>query len=76
MKQKGANVNTSQFHLRVTQETYDKIKAKAAEMSLSVSDYVVFIVTHFDVVEISRKIDEINARLDAIEAHEAQSKGN
>lgn len=72
MARKSVNVNTNQFHLRVTQDAYDKIKRRAAEMSLSVSDYVVFVTTHFDVMEISRKIDEINARLDAIEA---QSKG-
>lgn len=66
MAKNSANINTNQFHLRVPQETYDIIKRRAAEMSLSVSDYVVFVTTHFDVAEISRKIDEINNRLDAI----------
>lgn len=58
--------NVNQFHLRVTQETYDEIKRRAAAMSMSVSDYVVFVTTQFDITEISRKIDEINARLDEI----------
>lgn len=66
MAKKGKNVNTSQFHLRVPQEVYDEIKRRAAKMSLSVSDYVVFVTTQFDVAEISRKIDEINKRLDVI----------
>lgn len=59
-------VRTEQFHLRVTQETYEEIKRKAAEFSMSISDYVVFVITHFDLMEISKKIDEINRKLDAI----------
>ena len=66
MAGKGNGVAKKQFHLRVTQETYDEIKRRAEAMSLSVSDYVVFITTQYDVMEVSRKIDEINARLDAI----------
>ena len=64
-------VRTEQFHLRVTQETYEEIKRKAAEFSMSISDYVVFVITHFDLMEISKKIDEINRKLDAInDSHE------
>lgn len=55
-----------QFHLRVTPSAYEEIKRKATQMSLTVSDYVVFVTTNYDVMEISRKIDEINARLDVI----------
>lgn len=59
-------VKTEQFHLRVTQETYEEIKRKAAEFSMSISDYIVFAITHFNLMEISKKIDEINRKLDAI----------
>lgn len=55
-----------QFHLRITPESYDEIKRRAAELSMSLSDYVVFVTTHFDIMDISRKIDEINRKLDAI----------
>lgn len=57
---------TGQFHLRVTQEAYEEIKKRAAAFSMSISDYVVFTTLHFDVMEISKKIDEINTKLDAI----------
>lgn len=66
MAEKGKKAETKQFHLRVTQETFDEIKRRANAMSLSVSDYIVFVTMHYDVMEVSRKIDEINARLDAM----------
>lgn len=33
---------------------------------MSISDYVVFTTLHFDVMEISKKIDEINTKIDYI----------
>lgn len=57
---------TKQFHLRVTQEAYEEIKKRAATFSMSISDYVVFVTLHFDVMEISKKIDTINAKIDTL----------
>lgn len=57
---------TEQLHLRVTGETYDVIKRKAAEFSMSISDYIVFVITHFNLMEFSEKVDEINRKLDAL----------
>lgn len=59
-------VRTEQFHLRVTQETYKEIKRKAAEFSMSISDYIVFVITHFNLMELSEKVDEINRKLDSM----------
>ena len=64
-KKKG---KTGQFHLRVTPEAYEEIKKRAAAFSMSISDYVVFTTVHFDVMEISKKIDEINTKIDLIAA--------
>lgn len=58
-KKNGASQKTAQFHLRVTPETYAQIQKKANEMSMSVSDYVTFVTTRFDVQEISAKMDLI-----------------
>lgn len=58
--------NTKQFHLRVTEECFEEIKRKAAEYSMSVSDYVVFVITHYDITETTDKVDEINAKLDVL----------
>ena len=60
---------TKGFHLRVTEETYEKLKKKAAEYSMSLSDYVVFVITYFDVEKISNQIDTINNKLTEIETH-------
>lgn len=57
---------TCQFHLRITQEAHEEIKKRAAAFSMSISDYVVFTTLHFDVMEISKKIDEISTKLDTI----------
>lgn len=59
-------VRTEQFHLRVTQECYNEIKRRAAMYSMSISDYVVFVLQHYDVAETSKKVDEINAKLDML----------
>lgn len=61
-----ANAKTEQYHLRVTPDAYEKLIARANEYSMSVSDYITFIICHFDISEISLKIEEINSRLDAI----------
>ena len=53
---------TEQFHLRVTRETYEEIKKQAAEFSMS----IVFVITHFNLMEISEKVDEINKKLDVM----------
>jgi hypothetical protein len=66
------NKNTmkaEQFHLRVTQETYDKIKQKANEYSMTMSDYVVFAVTHFNLLDLTQKVEQIDNKLNAIIKH-------
>lgn len=67
---------TEQLHLRVTGETYDVIKRKAAEFSMSISDYIVFVITHFNLMEFSEKVDEINRKLDAMTVASAPEEGN
>lgn len=64
-----------QFHLRITQESYDEIKRRAAQFSMSLSDYIVFVTTQFDIMDISRKIDEINEKLDAVCKQEQKQEG-
>jgi len=66
MGEKKQKSKTNHFHLRVTNETHEKIKERASKFSMSISDYVVFTTLHFDVMEISKKIDEINAKIDYI----------
>ena len=66
MNNEGVEIRTEQFHLRVTQECYNEIKRRAAMYSMSISDYVVFVLQHYDVAETSKKIDEINAKLDIL----------
>lgn len=61
-----------QFHLRVPQETFDEIRRKAEAFNMSVSDYVTFVTTCFDIKEISKKIDEINYKLDVISEQNKQ----
>lgn len=66
MSEEKQKSKTNHFHLRVTNETHEKIKERASKFSMSISDYVVFTTLHFDVMEISKKIDEINAKIDYI----------
>ena len=55
-----------QFHLRVPQDVYDEIEKRAARQGMTVSNYIVFVTTQFDIIDISKKIDEINNKLDTI----------
>lgn len=54
----GMNPKTSQFHLRVPAQVYQAIKAKADKMSMSVSDYIIFSITKYDIEEVSLKLDK------------------
>lgn len=74
-KEQPKKERNEQFHLRITQESYDEIKRRAAKFSMSLSDYVVFVTTHFDIMDISRKIDEINKKLDAVCEQEPKQEG-
>lgn len=47
------------LHLRMDAKTYDALKAKADKMSMSMSDYVGFVCTEFDIENISKKVDAI-----------------
>ena len=69
-KKNGASTKTAQFHLRVSPEVYEQIQKKAADMAMSVSDYVTFVTTKYDIEEISMKMDKI------IEMLEDQEKKN
>ena len=68
-KKNGASTKTAQFHLRVSPEVYEQIQKKAADMAMSVSDYVTFVTTKYDIEEVSMKMDKI------IEMLENQEKG-
>ena len=55
-----------QFHLRVPQAVYDEIEKRASRQGMTVSNYIVFVTTQFDIVDISNKIDEVNNKLNLI----------
>jgi uncharacterized protein (DUF1778 family) len=61
----GASKKTAQFHLRVTPETYQIIQEKSEAMAMSVSDYVTFVTTRFDIEEISAKMDKVISMLES-----------
>ena len=61
---------SEQLHLRVTPEAHDEIKRRAMALSMSISDYIVFTTTHFDIMDIAKKVDEINQKLDALEKNQ------
>ena len=61
---------SEQLHLRVTPEAHAEIKRRATALSMTISDYIVFTTTHFDIVDIARKVDEINQKLDALEKNQ------
>lgn len=69
------NNNIGQFHLRTEAETFEKIKKKAKSLSMSISDYVAFTTTQFDVLEISKKIDMLNALIDNLVKTAKNEKG-
>lgn len=54
------------FHLRVSNETYEIIKAKAESYGMSVSNYVEFVISAFDIMELANKVDELNDRIDEL----------
>lgn len=58
-KKNGASKKTAQFHLRVTPESYATIQKKADEMAMSVSDYVEFVISKYDIEEVSMKMDKV-----------------
>ena len=58
-RKNGASAKTAQFHLRVTPEVFEQIQKKAADMSMSVSDYVTFVTTRYDIEEVSMKMDKV-----------------
>lgn len=70
------NNNIGQFHLRTEAETFEKIKKKAKSLSMSISDYVAFTTTQFDVLEISKKIDMLNALIDNLVKTAKNEKGD
>lgn len=57
---------SSQLNLRITPEAFEEIKRRATALSMSISDYIVFTTTHFDIMDIAKKVDEINSKLDKI----------
>ena len=63
-RQNGASKKTAQFHLRVTPEVYQIIQEKAEAMAMSVSDYVTFVTTRFDIEEVSAKMDKVISMLE------------
>lgn len=54
------------FHLRVSNETYEIIKAKAENYGLTISNYVEFVISAFDIMELANKVDELNERIDEL----------
>lgn len=70
-KENGASAKTKQFHLRVKPEVFEQIQKKAADMAMSVSDYVSFVTTRYDIEEVSMKLDKVAALLEK----EKESKG-
>lgn len=60
----GASKKTAQFHLRVTPEVYQIIQEKAEAMAMSVSDYVTFVTTRYDIEEVSAKMDKVISLLE------------
>ena len=57
---------STQLNIRITPEAFEEIKKRAAALSMRVSDYIVFTTTHFDIMDIANKVDEINQKLDKI----------
>lgn len=57
---------STQLNIRITPEAFEEIKKRAAALSMHVSDYIVFTTTHFDIMDIANKVDEINQKLDKI----------
>lgn len=57
---------TEQLHLRITKACHEEIKKKAAMYSMSVNDFIVFAILHYDLSETARKINEINDKLDKL----------
>lgn len=57
---------STQLNIRITPEAFEEIKKRAAVLSMRVSDYIVFTTTHFDIMDIANKVDEINQKLDKI----------
>ena len=57
---------STQLNIRITPEAFEEIKKRAAALSMCVSDYIVFTTTHFDIMDIANKVDEINQKLDKI----------
>lgn len=57
---------STQLNIRITPEAFEEIKKRAADLSMRVSDYIVFTTTHFDIMDIANKVDEINQKLDKI----------
>lgn len=70
-KPNGASKKTAQFHLRVSPEAFQIIQDRAEAMSMSVSDYVTFITTRFDIEEVSAKLDKLIALLEKKESEQA-----
>lgn len=70
-KKNGASTKTAQFHLRVSPEVYEQIQKKAADMAMSVSDYVTFVTTKYDIEEVSMKMDKI---IEMLENQEKEKK--
>lgn len=63
---KKACAEKKQFHLRVPQDVYDEIERRATRQGMTVSNYIVFVTTQFDIVDISKKLDEVNDKLNSI----------
>lgn len=57
---------STQLNIRITPEAFEEIKKRATALSMRVSDYIVFTTTHFDIMDIANKVDEINQKLDKI----------
>lgn len=57
---------STQLNIRITPEAFEEIKKRAVALSMRVSDYIVFTTTHFDIMDIANKVDEINQKLDKI----------
>lgn len=70
-KKNGASTKTAQFHLRVSPEVYEQIQKRAADMAMSVSDYVTFVTTKYDIEEVSMKMDRI---IELLEKQEGEKK--
>lgn len=61
-----AVVEKESVHIRLTKQTSNILKEKAAVMGLSLSDYVEFVVANFDLMALTDTINEINNKLDVV----------